>query len=127
MNCPLSTLLNDGSNQEVSPQAEFGTQCHELGSALISKSLKLIDYDSEIKSIDDLIKDLDMYSPDMQEIADGYADFVINTFDYEKNKSGEEPLIVSNNSEDGLCEMQKGHLIAESSRQQMVEHLQLLT
>ena len=94
LNCPLSTLLNDGSNQEVSPQAEFGTQCHELGSALISKSLKLIDYDSEIKPIDDLIKDLDMYTPDMQEIADGYADFVISTFEFEKNKSGEEPLIV---------------------------------
>ena len=43
----------------------------------------------KIKPIDDLIKDLDMYTPDMQEIADGYADFVINTFEFEKEKTNQ--------------------------------------
>lgn len=94
LNCALSTLFNDGTNQESSPQAEFGTQCHELGAALISKSLNLIDYDSEVKPIDELIKELDMYSDEMQEIADGYADFVINTFEFEKKRSDIEPLVV---------------------------------
>lgn len=94
LNCPLSTLFNDGSGQESSPQAEFGTQCHELGAALISKSLHLIDYDSEVKTIDELIKELDMYSPEMQEIADGYADFVISTIEFEKKRSDAEPLVV---------------------------------
>lgn len=94
LNCPLSTLLNDSSNQESNPQAEFGTQCHELGAALISKSLNLIDYDSEVKPTDELIKELDMYSDDMQEIADGYADFVINTIEFEKKRSETEPLVV---------------------------------
>lgn len=94
LNCPLSTLLNDGSGDEISPQAEFGTQCHELGSALITKSLKLIDYDNEPKTIDQIISELDMYSPEMQEIADGYADFIINTYEFEKKQSKEEPLIV---------------------------------
>ncbi len=94
LNCPLSTLFNDGTSQESSPQAEFGTQCHELGAALISKSLNLIDYDSEVKPIDELIKELDMYSDDMQEIADGYADFVINTIEFEKKRSDIEPLVV---------------------------------
>lgn len=94
LNCPLSTLFNDGTNQESSPQAEFGTQCHELGAALISKSLNIIDYDSEVKPIGELIKKLDMYSHEMQEIADGYADFVIKTIEFEKKRSDDKPLVV---------------------------------
>src|SRR5690554_4427479 len=94
LNCPLSTLLNDGGDQEINPRAEFGTQCHELGSALISKSLKLFDYENNAQDIDELIKGLDMYSDEMQEIADGYADFVIRTFEFEKSQAEDEPLIV---------------------------------
>lgn len=94
LNCPLSTLLNDGKDQEINPRAEFGTQCHELGSALISKSLKLFDYENKAQNIDELIKGLDMYSDEMQEIADGYADFVIRTFEFEKSQTEDEPLIV---------------------------------
>lgn len=94
LNCPLSTLLNDGSSQETNPQAEFGTQCHELGAALISKSLSLVDYDSETKTVEDVIKGLDMYSEEMQEIADGYADFVINAIEFERKRTDDEPLIV---------------------------------
>ncbi|RJX23744.1 MAG: DUF2800 domain-containing protein [Acholeplasma sp.] len=94
LNCPLSTLLNDGSSQETNPQAEFGTQCHELGAALIGQSLNLIDYDSELKPIEEVIKDLDMYSEEMQEIADGYADFVIQTIEFDKKRTDTEPLIV---------------------------------
>lgn len=94
LNCPLSTIFNDCINQESSPQAEFGTQCHELGAALISKSLNLIDYETEPKSIDKLIQELDMYSPEMQDIVDGYVDYVINTIEFEKKRSEYEPLIV---------------------------------
>jgi hypothetical protein len=35
-----------------------------------------------------------MYSDDMQEIADGYADFVIQTIEFERKRSDVEPLIV---------------------------------
>lgn len=94
LNCALSTLLNDGSNQESNPQAEFGTQCHELGAALICKSLKITDYDHEQKSIDEVIKGLSLYSEEMYDIASGYADFVINTYEFEKKRSETEPLIV---------------------------------
>ncbi|MBE0700133.1 MAG: DUF2800 domain-containing protein [Acholeplasmataceae bacterium] len=94
LNCPLSTLLNDSSNQETNPQAEFGTQCHELGASLITKSLNLVDYDSETKPIEALIKELDMYSEEMQEIADGYADFVVQTIEFEKKRSETNPLVV---------------------------------
>jgi hypothetical protein len=93
INCPLSTLFNDGSSQVSSPQAEFGTQCHELGAALIIKSLELADYDNEFKTIEEVIMDLDMYSPEMQEIADGYADFVISTADFEMKHSDGDTII----------------------------------
>lgn len=95
MNCPLSTFYNDGSiKEEVNPLAEFGTQCHELGAALISKSLNLTDYDDEFKSIEEVINDLDMYSDDMQSIADGYADYIINLVEFEKKQSDSDQFVV---------------------------------
>ena len=94
LNCPLSTLLNDSSNQEPNLQALFGTQTHELGAALICKSLKLVDYEQEQKSIDDVIKGLDMYSDEMQELADAYADFVINLVEFETKRSTSKPVVV---------------------------------
>ena len=42
-----------------------------------------------------LSKKLDMYSEEMQEIADGYADFVVQTIEFEKKKRSEtNPLVV---------------------------------
>lgn len=93
-NCALSTLFNDGSSSEPNPQAEFGTQCHELGASLICKSLKIVDYEHEQKPIEEVIKGLSLYSDEMQEIASGYADFIINTLEFEKKRSDTEPLIV---------------------------------
>lgn len=94
LNCPLSTLLNDGASQETNEAAEFGTQCHELGASLICKSLKIVDYEHEQKPIEELIKELPLYSGEMHDIASGYADFVINTLEFEKKRSDKEPLIV---------------------------------
>jgi CRISPR/Cas system-associated exonuclease Cas4 (RecB family) len=54
----------------------------------------LIDYDSQVKPIDELIKELYLYSEEMQEIADGYADFVVKTIEFEKKRSSVEPLVV---------------------------------
>ena len=92
--CPLSTLLNDSSSSEQNPQAEFGTECHELGASLICKSLKIIDYDKENKSPEEVIKGLKNYTPEMQELADGYANFVINEVEFEKRRSMDDPLVV---------------------------------
>lgn len=92
--CGLSTLLNDSSSSETNPQAEFGTECHELGASLICKSLNIIDYDKETKTPEEVIKELKHYSPEMQEIADGYANFVVNEFEYEKRRTNSTPLVV---------------------------------
>lgn len=94
LNCPLSTLLNDGSSQESNPQAEFGTQTHELGAAMICDSLKLVDYDHEQKSVEEVIKGLSLYSDEMRNLASGYVNFVISNYEFEKKRSDIEPLIV---------------------------------
>lgn len=94
LSCPLSTLLNDGTNDETNPQAEFGTECHELGASMICNSLKLTSYDEDLKPVDELIKELSLYSDEMHELASGYADFVINRLEFEKKRSEFEPLIV---------------------------------
>lgn len=94
LNCPLSTLLNDGSNNEPNEASIFGTQCHELGAALISKSLNIIDYEKESESIEEIIKRLDKYTPEMQSLADFYANYVINVVDFEKRRSNSDPLVV---------------------------------
>ena len=41
-----------------------------------------------------LLKNLICTQGDMQEIADGYADFVIQTIEFEKKRSETEPLVV---------------------------------
>ena len=92
--CGLSTLLNDGSSNESNEASIFGSQCHELGASLICKSLKIINYDEETKSPEEVIKELDKYTPEMQEIADGYANFVVNAVEYEKRRSNSDPLVV---------------------------------
>ena len=94
LNCPLSTLLNDGSSNEQSEASLFGTQCHELGAALISKSLNIVDYEKEEEPIEEIIKRLDMYTPEMQELADSYANYATNAVDFEKRRTGSAPLVV---------------------------------
>ena len=94
LNCSFSTKFMDGETNEKSDVAEFGTQCHELGAALIAKSLRVVNYDEEFKTIEEVKSGLSMYSDEMQEIADGYADFVVKEYEFERKRSGKEPLVV---------------------------------
>ncbi|MBR3891462.1 MAG: DUF2800 domain-containing protein [Bacilli bacterium] len=94
LNCSYSSLFMDGETNEKSEVAEFGTQCHELGAALISKALHVTNYDEEFKTIEEVKEGLSMYSAEMQDIADGYADYAVNAYEFEKKRSKQEPLVV---------------------------------
>ena len=94
LNCSYSSLFMDGETNEKSEVAEFGTQCHELGAALISKALHVTNYDEEFKTIEEVKEGLSMYSAEMQDIADGYADYAVNAYEFEKKRSKKEPLVV---------------------------------
>lgn len=94
LQCYLSTVFNDGQNDESNEAAEFGTECHELGSLQIVKALGISDYEGNAKSIEEAIKDFKHYDGSMQEIANKYTDFAVSTYEYEKANSKEKPLIL---------------------------------
>ena len=91
--CPLATLLNQGDESFDSDAAIFGSECHELGQRLLEKALNITNYDEEPVSIEELKKKLTHYNEDMQTIADGYCEAVVNLYDYYKKKTGEQPLL----------------------------------
>ena len=94
MQCALSTLLNDSNSGETNLSAEIGSETHELGASLICQSLGIKDYDKETKTPEEVIKELKHYTPEMQSMAEGYANFVINEVEFEKRRSKTEPLVV---------------------------------
>lgn len=94
LQCYLSTVFNDGQNDESNEAAEFGTECHELGSLQIVKALGISDYEGNAKSIEEAIKCFKHYDGSMQEIANKYTDFAVSTYEYEKANSKEKPLIL---------------------------------
>lgn len=94
LKCYLSTVFNDGSSDESSEVAEFGSECHELGSIQISNALGVSDYEGDIKSAVEAIKGFKHYDENMQEIADKYTEFVVSTYEYEKANSKEKPLVL---------------------------------
>lgn len=94
LQCYLSTVFNDGSNDESSEVAEFGSECHELGSIQISNALGISDYEGNAKSAAEAIKGFKHYDEKMQEIADKYTEFVVSTYEYEKANSKDKPLVL---------------------------------
>jgi len=94
LQCFLSTVFNDGSNEESSEVAEFGSECHELGSIQIANALGITDYEGNAKSVEEAIKGFKHYDETMQEIANNYTNFVVSTYEYEKANSKEKPLVL---------------------------------
>ena len=100
LNCYLSTIFADGNGNETSEQAEFGTECHELGSLQIAKALDIKDYDEEEKTAEEAIREFKHYSPEMQEIADKYTSFVVSTVEFETSRSKDKPIALLEQSVD---------------------------
>ena len=94
LQCYLSAVFNDGSNEESSEVAEFGSECHELGSIQISNALGVSDYEGNVKSVAEAIKGFKHYHQTMQEIADNYTEFVVSAYEYEKANSKSKPLVL---------------------------------
>lgn len=96
LNCYLSTEFSDGTKEESNEASIFGTQCHNLASYQMSKALK-VDFHDEVDmavSVDDLKKTLTKYDATMQEIADKYTDFIVNTYKFEASKSVKKTLVL---------------------------------
>ena len=81
--------------EETSDASEFGSKCHLLAEHYIRQSLKLEDYESEVKlTTEELKAGFKHYSEEMERLATGYANYVISTVDYEAKRTGEQPVIL---------------------------------
>ncbi|MGI6710952.1 MAG: DUF2800 domain-containing protein [Bacilli bacterium] len=81
--------------EETSDASEFGSECHLLAEHYIRQSLKLEDYESEVKlTTEELKAGFKHYSEEMERLATGYANYVISTVDYEAKRTGEQPVIL---------------------------------
>jgi len=81
--------------EESSEATEFGSECHLLAEYYIRQSLKLEDYDSEsLLTADELKTSLKHYSEEMERLANGYANYVISTVDYEAKRTDEQPIVL---------------------------------
>lgn len=93
--CGYATRFLANKVEETSEASEFGSECHLLAENYIRKSLKLEDYESnDKKSIEEIKASFKHYSDELERLANGYADFVISTYDYEAKRTGEKPVIL---------------------------------
>ncbi|HPX33220.1 MAG TPA: DUF2800 domain-containing protein [Erysipelotrichaceae bacterium] len=93
--CGFSAKFLATKEDETNEMSEFGSECHELAEHYIRRSLKLEDYESgESTSIEDVIKGFKHYSDEMEELANGYANYVISTVDFETKRTGKKPIVL---------------------------------
>lgn len=93
--CGYASRFLATKTEETTEASEFGSECHLLAEYYIRQSLKLEDYDSEsLLTADELKKSFKHYSEEMERLANGYANYVISTVDYETKRTGEQPIVL---------------------------------
>lgn len=93
--CGYATRYLAVKEEEANDASEFGTECHDLAAHYIRKSLMLEDFDSKDNTpIEEIKKGFKHYSDEMELLANGYANFVISTVDYEAKRTGEKPVVL---------------------------------
>lgn len=93
--CGYATRFLAVKEEETNDASEFGTECHDLVAHYIKESLKLEDLDSKDNTtIEEIKKGFKHYSDEMKRLANGYANFVISTVDYESKRTGKKPVVL---------------------------------
>lgn len=94
--CGLAAkFLATKDESETNDMAEFGTECHALAEAYIRQSLKFVDFDEGAgQTADQLKATFKHYSEEMEKLANGYANFVIENYDYEARRTGQTPVVL---------------------------------
>lgn len=92
--CPASTKFFEMFQDEPGPEAIYGTEAHILGETLLRQSLHLSDFENnEIKSVEQVIKDLTKYDDEMQKLAEGFANKVLSLIESERKRIGQDPIV----------------------------------
>jgi len=93
--CGFSAKFLATKGDDTNDAAEFGTECHALAEAYIRQSLNLIDYDAtKTVSIDELKASFKHYDAEMEKLANGYANYVVSTVDFEERRVGVKPVVL---------------------------------
>lgn len=93
IHCGFATKFLATKEEETNEASEFGTECHALAEFYIKKSLKLEDFDEKPKTLEELKSGFKHYDDEMESLANSYADYVIQTVDYEEKRNGKKPLV----------------------------------
>ena len=92
--CPASTKFFEMFQDEPGPEAIYGTEAHTLGETLLRQSLHLSDFENnEIKSVEQVIKELTKYDDEMQKLAEGYSNKVLSLIESERKRIGQDPIV----------------------------------
>lgn len=92
--CPASTKFFEMFQDEPGPEAIYGTETHTLGETLLRQSLHLSDFENnEIKSVEQVIKELTKYDDEMQKLAEGYSNKVLSLIESERKRIGQDPIV----------------------------------
>ncbi len=96
MHCGLAAkFLATKDENDAGEAALFGTEAHALAEAYIKASLNLAAYDAnDGLTAEEVKKTLTMYSDEMEYLASGYANFVVDTVAFEERRTGEKPIVL---------------------------------
>lgn len=96
MHCGMAAKFLAGKEEdEGSEAAQFGTEAHALAEAYINASLKLTAYDANVApTAEELKKTLTLYTDEMEYLASSYANYVVETVDFEEKRTGEKPIVL---------------------------------
>ena len=94
IHCGYSAKFLADKEEETSEASEFGTECHALAEFYIKQSLKIVDYVEKPITFEELMTSFKHYDDEMERLASAYANFVVQTVDYEQNRTGEKPIVL---------------------------------
>ncbi|MBR5990970.1 MAG: DUF2800 domain-containing protein [Bacilli bacterium] len=92
VHCGYAATFLANKEEETNEASEFGTECHALAEFYIRQSLKITNYDEKPMTLEELKATFVHYDEEMERLASGYADFVVQAFEYEAKRTGKKPI-----------------------------------
>ncbi len=92
--CPAMPNLSKGFESEPNEATLFGSDCHLYSEVSLRETLGIQDYDEPTISSKELKMKLKYYSPEMVQIAQAYINKILDTYKFEKDRTGKEPIVL---------------------------------
>lgn len=89
-----SEFYANKETEEPGAEALYGSQVHLVGESIIRNGLGAIEFDEEVKTVDEVIKQCDLFDDEMLRLAKLYGESCIKDIEYERKRTGQEPLIL---------------------------------